>query len=547
MNGRFFLSYAVAIPLLCISAALTASGCAKNSSSASSTPTDPFAANAPAQADNSDAPKGPSIEPADSVRAAPPAEQVKVVGSAIKGTLYFPTGDPSTSVLLLEKTMPVEVQANKAFAYDIKVSNVTKIKLEGVEISETVPGTFKIKDVTEGTPDGKSNTVSYLIGALNPGESKIVRLQGTATQSGVLGSCLSAKYNIALCMASNVVAPALKLAAAGPADVSKCEDLPYKFTVTNSGSGQARNVKIEAVLPDGLVTKDGKAAVAFDAGTLDAGQSQDYAFVAKANKTGAFAVKATASADEGLVGESQTVNTTVKAPLLQITKTGPEKSFIGQPIAYEITVTNKGDGVAKNTVVFDSTPKGATVQTVSEGGRADSTGKVRWDVGDLAAGAAKKVVVVITAEQAGDMKTAAVASAECAETQSAIMSTTLSGVPAILVQTSDGPDPVRVGDQTTYTVEITNQGTASGTNIKLVATLEDPMDFISATGTTKETVDGKTVIFAPIGDLKPKTKAVFKITVKANKSGDVRFKATITSDQLTRPVEQTEATNFFGN
>lgn len=476
-------------------------------------------------------------------------ENVKVVGNQIHGRLYFPTVDAATSPLLLEKIIPTEVQANKPFNYQIKVTNVAKLKLEGIEVMETVPGTFKIKDVTEGTPDGKPNSVTYLIGALNPGEQKIVSLQGTATQSGALGMCLSAKYSTSLCMATTVVAPALKLAAVGSGDVMKCDTLSYKLTVTNTGSGAAKNVTVESVLPDGLVTADGKAAVAFDAGNLNAGESREFAFTVKANKIGKYELKATAKADEGLASESQTITTTVREPVLQIVKTGPEKAFIGQPIAYEIVVTNKGDGPAKDTVVIDSMPKGTAIQAVSEGGRADNSGRIQWNLGEIAPGATKKVAVVITADQAGELKTAAVVQAQCAEAQTAITSTTLSGVPALGVAVSDGPDPVRVGDQTTYTIEVTNQGTAAGTGIKLVCTLEDPMDFVSAKGDTKETFDAKTktVTFAPIGSLAPKQKATFKITVKANKTGDVRFKAAVTSDQLGRPVEQTEATVFFGN
>jgi hypothetical protein len=71
------------------------------------------------------------------------------------------------------------------------------------------------------------------------------------------------------------------------------------------------------------------------------------------------------------------------------------------------------------------------------------------------------------------------------------------------------------------------------------------MTLISATGETKETVQGQVLTFAPIGSLPPKAKAVYKIKVKAAKIADVRFKASMTSDQLGRPVEETEATNFF--
>ena len=43
----------------------------------------------------------------------------------------------------------------------------------------------------------------------------------------------------------------------------------------------------------------------------------------------------------------------------------------------------------------------------------------------------------------------------------------------------------------------------------------------------------------------PGEKATWTVTVKALKAGDVRFKTKMTSDQLGRPVEETEATNLY--
>ena len=474
------------------------------------------------------------------------ATPLTITPGSSAASLYIPSGEASGSVLLVEKSLPNEVQANKPFTYDIKVTNITKLVLDGVQVQETVPGSFHIKDVTDGTSDGKPNTVTYLVGTLNPGDTKILRLQGTATQSGTLGMCLSATYNASLCMTANVVSPALKVTATGPSEVMFCDQPTYKISVVNNGTGEARHVHVASVLPDGLTTTDGKASVSFDAGTLAASESRDFTFATKAAKTGSYQIKTSATADEGLTGESPVVTTAVRRPMLQIAKVGPDKALIGQPITYEITVTNKGDGVAKDTIVIDNLPQGATVQGASEGGRADASGKVRWDIGDLKPNDSKKVAVVVTADQGGEMKSAASASAVCADVAAAFAQTTLSGVPALLVQTADSPGLVEVGKTTTYTVEITNQGTAPSTGIKLVCSLEDGMEFVNANGPTKETVDGKNITFGTLGSVNPKQKAVYKIVVKATKPGDVRFKTSITSDQLGRPVENTESTNFFG-
>lgn len=472
-------------------------------------------------------------------------ETVKVSGNQIFGKLYFPTGEPGTSVLLLEQAFPTEVHANKPFDFDVKITNISKVKLDNVHYQLTVPGTLKIRDVTEGTPDGKPATREIRVGTMEPGQVELHRLQATATQSGPLGTCMSASYSASLCLTTTVVSPALRLAAVGPTEAMKCDKLSYKFTVTNAGSGQAKNVKVEAVLPDGLLT-EGKSAVAFDAGTLNAGEGKEFAFVATASKTGKYAIKASAKGDENLLADSSAIETTVREPILSIVKNGPKESFIGQPMVYDITVTNKGDAVAKNTTIMDKMPKGVTIRNISDEGRKDNDGGIFWSIGDLKPGDTKKVVVVTVFDQAGDLRSAASVKADCAETQGSMITTTLTGVPAILIEVADEPDPVRVGDQTTYTIVVTNQGTAAGTNIQIVCEMEDPMAFVSASGDTKEKVEDKKITFAKIGSLAPKATATYKVTVKAVKGGDVRFKTSMTSDQLGRPVVENEATNFFG-
>ncbi|MCC7408714.1 MAG: DUF11 domain-containing protein, partial [Phycisphaeraceae bacterium] len=118
-------------------------------------------------------------------------------------------------------------------------------------------------------------------------------------------------------------------------------------------------------------------------------------------------------------------------------------------------------------------------------------------------------------------------------------------IAAVLLEVVDEADPIQIGDVETYTVVVTNQGSAAETDIQIVCTLEDAMQFVSATGVTAGTASGRTVTFAPLAELAPKAKAVWKLQVKALKPGDIRFKTSMTTEQLTRPVEETEATNFY--
>ena len=75
--------------------------------------------------------------------------------------------------------------------------------------------------------------------------------------------------------------------------------------------------------------------------------------------------------------------------------------------------------------------------------------------------------------------------------------------------------------------------------------MEDNQQYVSSTGATKGTIEDNTITFAPLRSLAPKKKATWRVVVKAVRTGDVRFKVSMNTDQITRPVEETEATHLY--
>ena len=71
------------------------------------------------------------------------------------------------------------------------------------------------------------------------------------------------------------------------------------------------------------------------------------------------------------------------------------------------------------------------------------------------------------------------------------------------------------------------------------------VEYTSAEGPTQATVQGKTITFAPLGHLAPREKVTWRVVVRAAEAGDVRFKVTLNTDQLQRPVEETESTKMY--
>jgi uncharacterized repeat protein (TIGR01451 family) len=229
-------------------------------------------------------------------------------------------------------------------------------------------------------------------------------------------------------------------------------------------------------------------------------------------------------------------------PSVEISKKCPELRYLGREATFELTVTNRGGAAAQNVVVTDSVP--ATVEFISaDGGGQREGGNVVWRLGTLEAGASRTLKVQVRCNQIATVKNTARVS-YCAESL-AECEFPVRGVPAILLECVDDPDPVEIGNQTTYTITVTNQGTAVDTNIKVVATLPPEVEFVKAGGATEGKAEGATVKFAPVASLASKAKAVFTVTVKGVKAGDSRFRIEMSSDQVDSPVMETESTRVY--
>jgi uncharacterized repeat protein (TIGR01451 family) len=445
-------------------------------------------------------------------------------------------------IIQLNKTMPGEVQLNAQFDYTIKVTNATDMTVANVVVTENIPGNLSVKSTNPvGTKDG--GKLVWKLGSFAPKQSKRITVSGMATNTDCVKTCAAATYVVPACANVQVVQPKLQLKKTAPAEVLLCDPIPVKFVVTNSGSGSARNVKIEDTLPAGLRTAEGRSKLVFDAGTLATGQSRQFSATLKASKTGKYVNKAVASSAAGLKAESETT-TMVRQPVLTISKAGPEKRYLGRSVAYEITVTNKGDAPAKNIIVEDQLPVGVKFVSASDRGKA-AAGKVQWNLGTLMPDRSRKVSVTVMPNEAGTLTNTVRATATCAEGVRASVKTSVAGIPAVLLEVIDIDDPVEVGSQTTYVIAATNQGSAPGTNIRIVCTLEDSEQYVSSSGATRGTVEGNTITFAPLRSLAPKNKATWRVVVKALKPGDIRFTVIMNTDQLDRPVQETEATHLY--
>ncbi len=457
--------------------------------------------------------------------------------------LAFPTGDLDTSVVKVLKAWPKEVQLNRTFDYTITVTNLAANPIEDVVVEDQIPASYRFGKASPSPRTTTQNSLEWNLGKMSANSSRIITISGRPTSTASLSQCVNVTFRTQVCSTIKVVAPRLKLVQIAPSSALVCDTIPLKYVITNPGTGHVRGVTITGSLPPGLRTTGGQSKVVVPAGDLAPGRSMTHTVETTASRVGRYTPRATASSAGGIKAVAEETTTEVLQPILRLANASRKVGLMGQPVDFEITAFNSGNGTSAGTTVKALLPANATFLKSTAGTVKGNL--LKWYIGALNPKENRTVIVTVKPTTVGTLSCTAEVSGICADSAKATASTRVTGIPAILLEVIDINDPVEVGGQEIYVITATNQGSIPETNVSVVVELEDTMQFVSATGDSGGVHRKGKVIFAPYSILKPKAKATWKVVVKAIRSGDVRFGVSMTSDQFRRPVAETEATNFY--
>lgn len=233
--------------------------------------------------------------------------------------------------------------------------------------------------------------------------------------------------------------------------------------------------------------------------------------------------------------------TLIVVPGVKITKLGPKEQYLGREAVYQITVANTGDTELTSVLVTDSAPGATRLLKASAGGSQNGSGAT-WPIGTLKAGEQRTVELTLTSTTPGShCNDVRVTTSEGVQGQAQAY-TLWKGVSAVLFEVVDDPDPIQVGEQTLYTLRVTNQGQAPLTNIRV--TVECP-EALQPLAVADGTISGQRVTFNPVPTLAPRQTVTFRLPARGLREGDVRLRAMLLEDQLLSPVVEEESTRIY--
>jgi uncharacterized repeat protein (TIGR01451 family) len=297
------------------------------------------------------------------------------------------------------------------------------------------------------------------------------------------------------------------------------------------------------ILPPGLDHASGKDRLSWILGNLAPGRSESVEYQVTARKVGRLNNKAIATAAGGFRQEKEN-SVVIGEAKLELTMAGPRKRYVNMPASYQITVTNQGAFPLDNIVITNPLPAQATFVSASQGGVLEDN-LVHWSIGTLQSKESRSVALVLQAQSAGTIRNRATATADRGLTAIAEIVTEFAGISALSLEVADTEDPVEVGGTTSYNIVVRNQGTTPVTRVRISATVPDQLLITQAAGAADNQKQGQRITYEPL-TLPAGGEARYRVDVKAQRPGDVRFKVELTADQLTAgSVEQEESTTIY--
>ncbi len=464
-----------------------------------------------------------------------------------------PSSASTQATVSVEKVMPGEVMVGKPFEFVIKVSNIGGTDLQEVVLTDRTEGGVRIEAATPRADQSNGGESVWRFDVLPARQTREVRVRAVATGETPITGCATATFRPAACATTRVVRPEIQLTKSMPGEALLCDLIPVTVVVRNSGSSALNGVRITDSLPEGLSTEGGESRRVLEVGRLIPGQTREFTFNVKGARTGRFVNPAEVVSDEGAKATAEAA-VSILQPVLAVacqppalrTVTGIEQGFaqfIGRPFEVCWEVRNTGNAPSANSTLQVNLPAGVQVRSAGDGGSA-SGNRVTWNLGSLAPGASRKVCGTFVAGTAGSYAFEASVAGACAVMATARCTVPIQGVNAILVELVDDPDPIQVGERTTYTVRVTNQGGGLDLlDVGVEAVFPEGMDPVTASNSGQ--VRGKTVTWAPVGSLPLRQSVTYTVTGVARAVGDLRVEVKVTTRGRQTPITELESTTVY--
>ncbi|MCP4785036.1 MAG: DUF11 domain-containing protein [Fuerstiella sp.] len=417
---------------------------------------------------------------------------------------------------------------------DLVLENTGQSIIRSVVAEAVLPAGLEVIN-SQPAPATEGGTAKWTIGELQPGEKRLIELVLIPRQQGDIQLNAFVRLTGASSSTFSVKEPRVAVRIEGPAAVEVGQQANYTVHVANPGSGTARNVVIQAAIPEGMEHREGKL-LTIEIGTLNPGEFRQARLSLTGSQGGEHPLAVRVRAEGGL-GDQTSETVSVAEPRLNIGLRGPAERMTGQVCEYEVVVVNEGRMQSNNVRAKYKVPEGCEFISANRGGKfRELDGMIDWFVGSLEPNQVSHFRVTLRAAAPGTSTHQVGVVSEYGKMTMAEHATEVQGNAQLSLKVVASNGQLYPGDETVFEVRIENTGASPATNVGLSCELPAGLERLDVTGPSEYIADNGVMVFRSMPTLDPGKTAVFAVKTRCIRPGSHSMRVRVASESVSEPL-----------
>ncbi|MCA9051099.1 MAG: OmcB family cysteine-rich outer membrane protein, partial [Planctomycetaceae bacterium] len=452
--------------------------------------------------------------------------------------------------LAISKQAPRSATVGVPLDYVIEVRNEGESVANAVIVEDEVPSGAKyVRSEPAATFDSATGKLTWEFAELEATETRQIKVTIEPTGEGTLSGVATVRFRATVSSSTVITAPRLSLDVDGPAEARIGDEVTFRFTIRNQGSGSAQNVILRNVLPEGLTHPEGQD-LEYEITELPAGDVRQIELSVVAVKDGVFSNSAlvTGPGDTQAQGAAEI---RIIGSQLTVERMGPARRYVGRSGQYRNIVTNDTNFDATNAWVYERVPQGMSFVSAGQGGVYDNaTRTISWPIDRLGPGQQAVLDVELVAEVAQDMETVVEVVEGAGYRAQARHTVAIEDIHNVSADVSRISGPVSVGERFGFQISIDNRGTAVATDVSVSITVPKEIEVIAAgAGSISGRMrPGNVVQYSTVVRIQPDEKVVFPLTLRGSRAAsNVAIVARMTYAEMKEPLVVSESVTVIAD
>lgn len=449
--------------------------------------------------------------------------------------------------MLIQKRAPEEIQVGKKATFVIAVRNAGNATAHDVRVVDSVPqGSRFVESSPAASPDAQG-LLSWSLGEMAAGDERTITLQIVPEVQGEVGSNALVYFAAQASVRTVATLPKLELQVQSMSEMLIGSRQSMSIVVKNSGTGMARDVRLEVDLPELLKHDIGEAQLSAPLGDMRPNEVRPITLDIAAVGPGEAMIAFRAVNDDGALAE-QNLPIQVLAPRLAASITGPSLRYLDRPATFVISVDNNGTTAATNIDFVAHLPPGMRyVNSTQKGYYDQALHAVKWGLYELPVQRADPIELTLLPVELGPQSLSFIATADLGLKAEAKHTVNVDGLAELSFTIGQDKRTIETGTSSTYWVQLTNVGNKPDRDVQLAVQLPNGAVLKDVKAQVKYRAEGNQIVFDAVPEMRNKDQYTYRFEVQHNQPGTQIVRTQLTSANWPVAVIKEEGTLVYND